>query len=540
LKANRDFSIAGALAIREGGVSPVYYSTFTGADQSDNLTYILPANTGTNGQFLQTNGSGTLSWASTVISAHDIVSAHSASGLTSGNYLRATSPTAFAFQSLQAGDLPASIDATKISDGTVDNTEFAYLNGVTSAIQTQLNAKAAASDLTTHTAAASAVHGLASGSYVAGTTDTQTFTNKTLFSPTLSGAPTAASATWANLGAVTTADINGGTIDGTTIGANSAAAGTFSSGKFDNIGVNTAVNSDYGIDISLSGAKRGANATVTLTGDAQAGNGYYATMNTGGGTANNTRVIVGSNNQITVDTNNSGEVIVWGFGVNGDATVSGAGAAGFGVQGGTTISGSEATGIGVKGASQANNVANNQTVAGGYFTAKGDSIGDTAIGVAIDDDEATVDNPTGDFIGFLIDWSIGSSDSNYKKWTIYNSGSTNASGGKIFLGGDNLKTYWGTGNDGTPDYNKDASICYDGTDLVVNPKELGSGDLKVSGKANATEGFKANGTLLIDSSGYIKPVSSTDAAAPNNSIYYSTTQSRLVYKDSSGTANALY
>ena len=36
----------------------------------------------------------------------------------------------------------AAIDATKIHDGTVSNTEFGYLNGVTSAIQTQLDAKA--------------------------------------------------------------------------------------------------------------------------------------------------------------------------------------------------------------------------------------------------------------------------------------------------------------------------------------------------------------------------------------------------------------
>lgn len=35
----------------------------------------------------------------------------------------------------------AAIDATKIANGTVDNTEFQYLNGVTSAVQTQLNAK---------------------------------------------------------------------------------------------------------------------------------------------------------------------------------------------------------------------------------------------------------------------------------------------------------------------------------------------------------------------------------------------------------------
>jgi hypothetical protein len=37
-----------------------------------------------------------------------------------------------------------SIAATKIGSGTVDNTEFAYLNGVTSAIQTQINNKAGA------------------------------------------------------------------------------------------------------------------------------------------------------------------------------------------------------------------------------------------------------------------------------------------------------------------------------------------------------------------------------------------------------------
>ncbi len=36
----------------------------------------------------------------------------------------------------------AAIDATKIHDGTISNTEFGYLNGVTSAIQTQLDTKA--------------------------------------------------------------------------------------------------------------------------------------------------------------------------------------------------------------------------------------------------------------------------------------------------------------------------------------------------------------------------------------------------------------
>ena len=37
--------------------------------------------------------------------------------------------------------LSAGVDATKIADGSVDNTEFQYLNGVTSAIQTQIDSK---------------------------------------------------------------------------------------------------------------------------------------------------------------------------------------------------------------------------------------------------------------------------------------------------------------------------------------------------------------------------------------------------------------
>ena len=39
-------------------------------------------------------------------------------------------------------ELSSGISATKIGNGDVDNTELSYLNGVTSAIQTQLDAKA--------------------------------------------------------------------------------------------------------------------------------------------------------------------------------------------------------------------------------------------------------------------------------------------------------------------------------------------------------------------------------------------------------------
>jgi hypothetical protein len=130
----------------------------------------------------------------------------------------------------------------------------------------------------------------------------------------------------------------------------------------------------------------------------------------------------------------------------------------------------------------------------------------------------------------------------------------------------------------------DASIYYDGTNLVINPKEIGSGYVDVQGGLEVEDGssvtsistvyrelsdssgnrsidwdardlYDADGsttrlswtgdsviinTLEVRSDGTIKPISLADASAPNDSIYYSTTQSKLVYKDSGGTVNNLY
>jgi hypothetical protein len=60
----------------------------------------------------------------------------------SGDYLRYNG-TVWVDSTIQAADLPTGIDAAKIGTGVVSNTEFGYLDGVTSAIQTQLNAKQA-------------------------------------------------------------------------------------------------------------------------------------------------------------------------------------------------------------------------------------------------------------------------------------------------------------------------------------------------------------------------------------------------------------
>lgn len=66
--------------------------------------------------------------------------------------------------------LPSAIDAAKIADGSVSNAEFQYLNGVTSAIQTQFTGKETAGATATHSALTTGVHGVGAGT-VAKTSD---------------------------------------------------------------------------------------------------------------------------------------------------------------------------------------------------------------------------------------------------------------------------------------------------------------------------------------------------------------------------------
>ena len=61
---------------------------------------------------------------------------------TTGKYLR-TDGTDPSWAVIAAADLPTGIDAAKLNTGVVSNAELNYLDGVTSALQTQLDAKSA-------------------------------------------------------------------------------------------------------------------------------------------------------------------------------------------------------------------------------------------------------------------------------------------------------------------------------------------------------------------------------------------------------------
>jgi hypothetical protein len=84
------------------------------------------------------------------------------------------------------------------------------------------------------------------------------------------------------------------------------------------------------------------------------------------------------------------------------------------------------------------------------------------------------------------------------------------------------------------------------TTLAVQPAVSGNKGIVVKGasgqSANLIELQNSSGSVLsaVKSDGSIQPASMADSAATNNSIYYSTTASKLVYKDAAGTVNNLY
>jgi hypothetical protein len=115
-----DLTVAGAVTVNlPAGVDKQLFCIVDGKGDA-----------GTNNVTINRNGSDTISGATSIVLNHDRQSVLL-------QYHAATTDWKILLNNL----VPGEINATDIGAGTVDNTEFGYLDGVTSAIQTQLNNK---------------------------------------------------------------------------------------------------------------------------------------------------------------------------------------------------------------------------------------------------------------------------------------------------------------------------------------------------------------------------------------------------------------
>jgi hypothetical protein len=174
----------------EGATADDYETTLEVVDPTADRTITLPNATGTVtlNDATQTLSNKTISYTNNTVTVQvanvsDLSASASELNLVDGSSA-GTIANGKAVIYGAAGEVNATTLQIAGTSLTATATELNYVDGVTSAIQTQLNDKASSGDLTTHTGATEA-HG-ATGAVV-GTTNTQTLTNKTLTSPVVSG-----------------------------------------------------------------------------------------------------------------------------------------------------------------------------------------------------------------------------------------------------------------------------------------------------------------------------------------------------------------
>jgi hypothetical protein len=125
----------------------------------------------------------------------------------------------------------------------------------------------------------------------------------------------------------------------------------------------------------------------------------------------------------------------------------------------------------------------------------------------------TLNDPTTDKIGVFVDWDcVSSTDVNNKAWAFYNNSVTAASG-KVFLGADNIKTFFGTG--------LDLSIYHNGTDTFIENttgkltlKDTNATGILIGTAATQKVGFY-NATPIVQPSAYTQTYATASKTHPN-------------------------
>ena len=290
LNANGTLSLDGSsneLRFYEGSNYVGFEAPSLGGDQ----IWVLPASDGTSNQVLSTNGSGTLSWATT-----------SSSTVTITDNENTSEDNALVFTSggNQAGGtfgLESDGDATyNPSTGIITATGF---NGsLTGTLQTAAQGNVTSlGTLTTLT-----VDNITTNGTTIGHTDDLDLMTLTSGNVTFTGTTV-----------LPGVDINGGAIDGATIGANSPGTAIFSSVDVSG-GSGVTLSNDETITNSVDG-------TVLINGELSSGTGSGAgvfksngnqdvTLKTGNGTTGSITIVDGGNQNISISPNGSGSVIV--------------------------------------------------------------------------------------------------------------------------------------------------------------------------------------------------------------------------------------
>jgi hypothetical protein len=173
-------------------------------------------------------------------------------------------------------------------------------------------------------------------------------------------------------------------------------------------------------------------------------------------------------------------------------------------------------------------------------------------------------NTVGGWYGFAVAVGSNNTASGYSGCTSVGSNNNNTANSGICVGASNIATYYGTtavgrGNRATNAYSSAVgaaswatgygTVAFGNNVRVSGAFSNAFGNNITNTTSSCTEiGPSNSAKIRISSSGFdltvsslpFLPASIADSSAPNNSVYYSTTQSKLVYKDSGGTVNTLY